>query len=169
MFPVVLVVTRLCCDIKNKLLWLVWKQLVIFGGARRPEVWTRCLFFFVVTVVLMRFLILRNLASVLNGRLDAPTQGLLGLFFPLFSTENFFFGFDNIYTSFLQSSGPQGALCRCSGRSSPLFYGLVPHGLYLVQTLNTQTHTHLHTGSPNTQMDLIFSISTVYSLTKTIV
>lgn len=94
------------------------------------------LFFSLVLIfVPLRFVKFRNLTSVLNGWLDAPWRGLLGFF----SAEFCFWVWR--YTSFLWSSRPQGALCRCSGHPSPLsqFWSNLDH------TSNKHTHMYLHT------------------------
>lgn len=108
-------------------------------GRRRnccPGVSDSDLFFSSVLIfVPLRFVKFRNLTSVLNGWLDAPRRrGLLGRF----SAEFCFWVWR--YTSFLRSSRPQGALCRCSGHPSPLsqFWS------GLDRTSNKHTHMYLH-------------------------
>lgn len=108
--------SRVNSDWMGKGLW--W-----FGKHRNrcPGVWTRIeqqtssLLRSQLSVPL-RFLMLRNLMSVLDGWLDAPSAGPAGLT-PLF--WDFVYGFDDIPHSF-SPAGPRGALYRCSGRPCPL-------------------------------------------------
>lgn len=65
-----------------------------------------------------------------------------GRFFFLFSAEICFFFQVWRYTSFLQFSGPEGALYRSSGRFSPLL--TIWSDLDCTSHRNTNTHTPLH-------------------------
>lgn len=107
-----------------------------------PGVWTHLatttnlILCSVSVIILLSFLTSQNLhlsGWLVSGR---PTSGLAGLFTTLFA--EIFFPSLAIYTSFLQSSRPLWALCRCSGCSSPLLqFGptwTLPH-----------TNTHIHT------------------------
>lgn len=158
----VLLVTWFCCD-RHFSDW-DGNGLWYLGRRRKccPGVWTlvwveQQIFSFlsVLLSVLLRFLTFCNL----NGWLDAPLQGLLGFF--LFSAEILFLGLTIYLIPSVQRA--LGGTVPMLRTPKPPFHNLVPPGLYLSQT---HTPTHLHAGSPNTPMDLIFSIYTVYSLTK---
>lgn len=153
---------------------MLWNHETLVVRRRKcgPGLWTHLatttnlILCSVSVIVPLSVVTCQNLASVAERFLDAPHRGSLGFLRHSFFAEIFFLSLA-IYTSFLQSSRPEWALCRCSGCSSPLLqFGptwTLPH-----THTHANTHTYLHTYTQFLQISQgpHFSISTVYSLTK---